>query len=117
MALRQSGPGPTEAAVTSAFPRFYRLSLSERRDRVLEHTELTPAEANRLRPVAGLSEEDADRMVENAVGVFGLPLGPVRQPDAGRPRRDRADGGGGALRDRRLLVRIEVATRRRGHHK
>ena len=61
--------------MTSAFPRFYRLTLAERRARVLEHAELTPEEADRLKPDEGLSESDADRMVENAVGVFGLPLG------------------------------------------
>ncbi|HJL16125.1 MAG TPA: hydroxymethylglutaryl-CoA reductase, degradative [Sandaracinaceae bacterium LLY-WYZ-13_1] len=61
--------------MTSAIPRFYRLSMTERRARLASAADLTEAQARLLSPEAGLAEGQADRMVENAVGVFGLPLG------------------------------------------
>jgi degradative hydroxymethylglutaryl-CoA reductase len=61
--------------MNSAIPRFYRLSMRERRDRIAERTELSPADAARFDASTGLTSAQADRMIENAVGVFGLPLG------------------------------------------
>ncbi|MFK7986281.1 MAG: hydroxymethylglutaryl-CoA reductase, degradative [Sandaracinaceae bacterium] len=59
----------------SAISRFYRLSIEERRRKVRELTGLTEEQAARLAPSRGLAEAAADQMVENALGVFGLPIG------------------------------------------
>jgi len=51
-------------------PGFYRLSIEERRARV----ELSP-QARALLDGGGLDLETADRMIENVVGLYALPLG------------------------------------------
>ena len=56
-------------------PKFYRLSLPERRARIAAEAGLDDAALDALQGSAGLSPEQADHMVENALGVFGLPLG------------------------------------------
>lgn len=61
--------------MNSAIPRFYRLPLHERRVKVGDACALTDGDLARLAPESGLREGEADRMVENAIGVFGLPLG------------------------------------------
>jgi hydroxymethylglutaryl-CoA reductase len=54
---------------------LYRLSVSERIDALTERLWLDPATAARLKSGAALlSAERADRMIENVIGVFGLPL-------------------------------------------
>jgi hydroxymethylglutaryl-CoA reductase len=55
--------------------RFYELSLQERLQQLAEKAGLTPQEAAALSGAGGLLPDQADHMVENAVGVFGLPLG------------------------------------------
>lgn len=60
---------------TSRWPGFYDLPLAERVERVAQWAGLTPEEARVWRAAHGLQENQADRMVENAVGVHGLPLG------------------------------------------
>ena len=64
-------PHPTEKEPV----RFYNLPLDERLKRIGEQAGLTPDELAALSGAAGLQPEGADHMVENAVGVFGLPLG------------------------------------------
>ncbi len=59
----------------SALPGFYRLPLRERVARLAELTGLAEAEAQTFDPQGGLRVPEADLMIENAVGVFGLPLG------------------------------------------
>ncbi len=61
--------------MTSCISRFYRLSMPERRARIGKVAGLEKTALARLQPAGGLSEQHADRMVENALGVFGLPLG------------------------------------------
>jgi hydroxymethylglutaryl-CoA reductase len=58
----------------SRVPGFYRLSLAERRDVVRARSELS---AEELVPWdgGGLDAATADQLVENAVGVYALPLG------------------------------------------
>lgn len=58
----------------SELPGFYRLSLAERRARVGELCGLDEA-ALKVLAGNGLSAEQADRMVENALGVLGVPIG------------------------------------------
>ncbi|MBN2388891.1 MAG: hydroxymethylglutaryl-CoA reductase, degradative [Anaerolineales bacterium] len=59
---------------TSRLPGFYNLPLDERLERLAEAAGLPPSE---LAPflALGLSAEQADHMVENAVGTHNLPLG------------------------------------------
>ncbi len=59
---------------SSRIPGFYRLSAEQRLDLVAQWGDLAPDETDVLRS-AGLDTALADRMVENVVGVHGLPLG------------------------------------------
>ena len=60
---------------TSRLPGLHRLSLRERAERVADSAGLTPEEIEALASGAGLSPEQADAMIENVIGVYGLPLG------------------------------------------
>lgn len=55
--------------------KFYQLSLTERHQYLQDHTALTASDLQAYTPQGGLSPERADAMVENAVGVFSLPIG------------------------------------------
>ena len=59
---------------SSRLPGFYRLSPDERHDKLSEMMHLTAEERYQLKREA-LPLLTADQMVENVVGVFGLPLG------------------------------------------
>ncbi|MBW2733152.1 MAG: hydroxymethylglutaryl-CoA reductase, degradative [Deltaproteobacteria bacterium] len=59
----------------SSLPGFYRLSLRERQTLVARARKLTPEDVAALTREAGLSVEQADKMVENALGVLGVPIG------------------------------------------
>lgn len=60
---------------TSRLPGFYNQSIAERLQAAASQAGLTPEEIAALSGANSLSAEGADHMVENAVGVFGLPLG------------------------------------------
>lgn len=60
---------------SSRIPNFYQRPSSERAEIVAAWADLTEAERSALDGRGGLSAEQADHMIENAVGVFGLPLG------------------------------------------
>jgi hydroxymethylglutaryl-CoA reductase len=60
--------------VNSRISGFYRLPLGARRDELLARVALTPDEVAVL-DSGGLGVDDADRLVENAIGVYALPLG------------------------------------------
>lgn len=55
--------------------KFYQLSLQERAEWLARETGLTAQEIDALTGAAGLSPEQADHMVENAIGIHALPLG------------------------------------------
>jgi hydroxymethylglutaryl-CoA reductase len=59
---------------TSAVSGFYKLSAAERLGIVAEFANLNEVERKAVEGAAGLSLAAADRMSENVVGVFGLPL-------------------------------------------
>ena len=61
--------------INSQLSGFYRLSVADRRARIAEMTGLTPHQVAVLSGLDGLDDGQADRMVENALGVIGLPLG------------------------------------------
>ncbi len=60
---------------SSRLPGFYQRPLEERLEIVAAWAGLTDEEKAVLQGTAGLSPRRADRMIENAVGLFGLPLG------------------------------------------
>jgi len=69
---------PSEVLVTdsarSRIPRFYQLSIGERRELLRERIELSEDEVAAL-DSGGIHPSVADRVVENVVGVYALPLG------------------------------------------
>src|SRR5512133_232547 len=55
--------------------RFYELTLQERGEHLRRQTGLTEGELDALSGLAGLTPAAADKMVENAIGVYSLPIG------------------------------------------
>jgi hydroxymethylglutaryl-CoA reductase len=60
---------------SSRIPGFYNLSLADRRAELLKRGWLTAGDLAALTGEAGLDADQADHMIENVAGVFGLPLG------------------------------------------
>ena len=60
---------------SSRLPGFYNLPLGKRLEVIAEQAGLTPAETGSLFGSGGLTPESAEHMIENAIGVYGLPLG------------------------------------------
>jgi len=60
---------------SSRLTGFYKLGPQERINVLQEFANLTDEEAKALSGAAGLGLGQADHMIENVVGVFGLPLG------------------------------------------
>ncbi len=58
--------------------KFYEQSLSERRQTLAAESGLSDTDLDALTGAAGLTAAQADHMVENAVGIFALPLGIAR---------------------------------------
>jgi hydroxymethylglutaryl-CoA reductase len=64
----------SSAAPDSRIPGFYRLPLASRREELLARAGLS-SEDLRVLDAGGLDAAAADRLVENAVGIYALPLG------------------------------------------
>ncbi len=64
-----------EAGILSRIPGFYKLNPAERLREIQLRAGLTEEEAAVLSGSMGLDVAQADRMSENVVGIFGLPLG------------------------------------------
>jgi len=60
---------------TTRLSGFYKLPLEERLNILAKQTNLTQEEKNILAKALGLKLELADRMIENVVGLYTLPLG------------------------------------------
>ena len=60
---------------SSRIAAFYRLTVNERRRKLAEALDLSPAEIQALEAADALPLEVADIMVENAVATFALPFG------------------------------------------
>src|SRR5437764_4037646 len=60
---------------TSRLPGFYKMRIAERLRRVAEQLEVDSDELDGLGESATLPLSNADAMIENAVGVLGLPVG------------------------------------------
>lgn len=60
---------------TSRISGFYKRTLAERAALVAEWAKLSGVEQSALLGIGGLTAVQADQMIENAVGVYALPLG------------------------------------------
>ena len=60
---------------SSRISGFYKLSVIERLSKIQEFAELTNEEVALLQKEGGLSIETANRMVENVVGTYQIPIG------------------------------------------
>ncbi|QPC81252.1 hydroxymethylglutaryl-CoA reductase, degradative [Phototrophicus methaneseepsis] len=60
---------------SSRLSGYYKKSWQERLSTLIEWTDLSSSASDTLSGVAGLSVEDAANMIENAIGIFSLPLG------------------------------------------
>ena len=60
---------------SSRLSGFHKLPLTERLGTVSRVAKLSLEEVGALRGEGGLSTETANQMIENAIGVFGMPLG------------------------------------------
>jgi hydroxymethylglutaryl-CoA reductase len=59
----------------SKIPGFYNLPMDERLEKLAEAAGISPSEIEGFQTIHGLTDWQADHMVENAVGTFSLPLG------------------------------------------
>jgi hydroxymethylglutaryl-CoA reductase len=60
---------------SSRLPGFYKLSLEERIAIICEWAGLTTEQQQLLKTTAGLEHRTANQMIENVVGLYGLPFG------------------------------------------
>ena len=60
---------------TSRLPGFYKLTIQERHAKLAEIFELSVGEVETLASQGALSLTTADKMIENAVGIYSLPIG------------------------------------------
>lgn len=60
---------------SSEISRFYQLPIHERRALLAQRLDLPDADLAALTLGHGLNDDHADRMVENALGILGMPLG------------------------------------------
>ena len=60
---------------TSRIPGFYTQSIEQRLKSLAETSGLSQEELSAFKHLAGLSVEQADHMIENAIGIYSLPLG------------------------------------------
>ena len=58
--------------------KFYQMTIKERRQALRVETGLSEEEMCRLSGECGLNEETADRMIENVIGRYSLPIGIAR---------------------------------------
>src|SRR5690625_2237920 len=60
---------------TSRIPGFYKMTVDERRQLIAKMHRLTEEEKEALFHSSSLTVETADKMIENTIGTFSLPLG------------------------------------------
>jgi hydroxymethylglutaryl-CoA reductase len=73
--LFYDGVKMSEGKNISRIPSFYNLSMEERLEALAQHSQLEDQDLAVLRGLTGLDAGQADHMIENVVGVHGLPLG------------------------------------------
>lgn len=62
-------------SITSRIPGFYKMTIAERKERIISLYNFTEEEAEQMLHAIALPEDIADNMIENVVGTFPLPLG------------------------------------------
>lgn len=62
----------------SGMKKFYQMNLEERRETLKEETGCSDEDIRALSGIEGLAPETADRMVENVIGTYALPVGIAR---------------------------------------
>jgi hydroxymethylglutaryl-CoA reductase len=60
---------------TSRIPKFYQKTPQERLSIISQWSDLSPYEQKILKGIAGFNTEHANNMVENAIGIYNLPMG------------------------------------------
>src|SRR5699024_1342284 len=60
---------------TSRIPGFYKMTVDERRQLIAKMHNLTDDEKATLFQASSLTVDAADKMIENTIGTFSLPLG------------------------------------------
>lgn len=60
--------------ITSRIPGFYKMTLEEKKNRIIDLYELNDEEQRLLFSGESLPEDIADKMIENVIGTFSLPL-------------------------------------------
>jgi hydroxymethylglutaryl-CoA reductase len=60
---------------SSRIPGFYKLSLADRAALVAKWGDLSAQEQSTFSELNGITANDADQMIENAIGIFTLPMG------------------------------------------
>jgi hydroxymethylglutaryl-CoA reductase len=60
---------------SSRLPGFYKLTQVQRIEKLAESYHLTSEEVNALSSQGSLTLDQADKMIENVVGIFSLPIG------------------------------------------
>jgi hydroxymethylglutaryl-CoA reductase len=73
--MQSHGEVITVPEKTSAISGFYRLPIKERVQKLRQFADLSDEEVSLLEAFGSLDAETADRMIENVVGTFPLPLG------------------------------------------
>ena len=61
--------------MTSRWPDFHRLPIGKRLRETARRFGLSPRDVAALRGGAAAGSAFADRMIENAIGTFGMPIG------------------------------------------
>src|SRR5690625_663163 len=61
--------------ITSRIPGFYKMTVDERRQLIAKMHQLTDEEKEVLFQSSSLTVDTADKMIENTIGTFSLPLG------------------------------------------
>lgn len=61
--------------ISSRIPGFYKMSIEERKKYIADLFQLSEEDVKQLNDPVSLSEDIADKMIENVIGTFSLPLG------------------------------------------
>src|SRR4030067_1013472 len=73
--IRLESDGAGAVMGSSRLAGVYELSMPERRRRAAEAAGLAPESLSALTGEGGLQPEQADHMIENVIGVYGLRVG------------------------------------------
>ena len=61
--------------ISSRIPGFYKMTIAERKQYLADLLNLSEEDVRQLNDAVSLPEEIADKMIENVIGTFSLPLG------------------------------------------